>query len=358
MTRKKNAGLAVQQQQQPPPPQFTKSQSGFESAPATSSSSGSLAAWQHGSEMDLHRLSFRSTIQGRSSGLPAIVCDTISTNNSAERATAPTTGLSLAYDLHVRKSKSFHALTSLAGRPLDIERSQPMGSLQYPALTRPPTVTAKTPRSNTPGLSVGYSKTSRPAPPPPLLGSFSGKQSLLLHSPSSGTPSKKIQDVADHILSKPLPPAPPRTISRSYSSNLLRPTASSLARMQATIPPPSRQGVTPTVAKPCTMPSLQNTPSFSRLGATSSAVGLPTPRTTTLHSTATPSKKFAHLVPKSPHRRAMERHTAAGRTMGTPGGATGGLKSKTSQARLAMGHKQREIEERRRARLEGGKMVF
>ncbi|KAJ9124278.1 hypothetical protein QFC22_001078 [Naganishia vaughanmartiniae] len=315
-----------QEQRQAQPQKIAKSQSGFFGLSATSSS-GSLGG-RHRSELDLHQLSTQSANNRLVKGLSTISSTTTSIQLPTE---APATGLSLAYDLHVRKSKSSHALNafgSSAGTDIPLQKATRM-------------------------LSGGVATVSRPAPPPPPF--QAPNEGSPLHSSVNHT-IVKAQDFS-RSLSKPLK-APPRTISKSYSSNLLRPTASSLARMQATIPPPSsRPGATPAAAKSFPVPSYQDSPTFSRINTMGSAAVLPTPRAV-VPQTATPSKKLAHLVPKSPHRRAMERHTAAGRVAGGTGGSMGGLKAKTFQARLTMGQKQREIEERRRARLDGGKMVF
>lgn len=300
------------------PPQLARSRSGFFGS-STAPLNGPLGGRRLSSE----------TISKTPSGPPSMISST--TDRSGPLTEAPATGLSLAYDLHVRKSKSSQALSTFASSTGNNGSSH---------------------SSNLRTLSVGLATASRHAPPPPPFVALD--KSSPLHS-SVNRASIKGQDF-DHSLSKPLP-APPRTISRTYSSSLLRPTASSLARMQATIPPPTRLGATPAGFKSFLVPSYQDSPTFSRVKAPSSAAGLPTPRAIAAQ-TATPSKKLTHLVPKSPHRRAMERHTAAGRANGGTGGATGGLKTKTSQARLAMGQKQREIEERRRARLQGGKTVL
>ncbi|KAJ9106176.1 hypothetical protein QFC21_001319 [Naganishia friedmannii] len=320
-----------QQQRQPlgPPHKIVRSQSGFFGM-SVAHSDGSLGS-RHRSELDLHRISTKTTTNKFHSGGRSSVSDTTA-QNVQRPSEAPATGLSLAYDLHVRKSKSSQALSAFASS----------------------TGNGKTPQSsNMRTASTGFAKTLRPAPPPPPL--EVPDKGFPFHSAINGT-SRLFQEDGHSVL-KPLPPPPPRTITKSYSSNLLRPTASSLARMQATIPPPSRHGATPAANRTFIVPSYQDSPTFSRIHTAASAPALPTPRGIPT-AAATPSKKFAHLVPKSPHRRAMERHTVAGRAAGGTGGATGGLKSKTFQARLAMGQKQREIEERRRARLEEGKMVF
>lgn len=326
---KQSGGLAASKSlQQPRPPRMiARSQSGV-LGPSAPPSNGSLGGYRR-SEMDLLRLSTETNNQPPSGGFSTIS----STSHRAHQQPAiRATGLSLAYDVHVRKSKSSQALSTLGSSAGNNRSAQ----------------------SVTPAATAVVSKVSTPAPPPPPLIEALDQRSPLPSSFMHGT-SKKAQ-VVERSLSKPLP-APPRTISKSYSSSLLRPTASSLARMQATLPPPSRNTATPAAAKSFLVPSYQDSPTFSRVNIMATAASLPTPRGAPSQA-ASLIKKSAHLVPKSPHRRAMEKHTAAGRASGGTGGATGGLKTTTFQARLAMGHKQREIEERRRARLEGGKMVF
>lgn len=254
-------------------------------------------------------------------------------------SSTPQTGLSLAYDLHVRKSKSSLALAAQA-------RNASSGTDAYLASNRNGSLNATTNRpgfSHVSSLGYQYRRSGRPAPLPPVTTALPP-----MVSPHRASASTAEGDVVPTRTPRPLP-VPPVGIVRSQSSNLLRPTASSLARMQATIQPPSLGTSTP---RALTM-SQQRTP-FSRsisalsLGAAASRVGA---------TNGTPHKKASYLVPKSPHRRAMEKHTAAGRVCGTSGIASA-YKSKTSAASLAMGQKQREIEERRRARTREGMPLF
>lgn len=257
-------------------------------------------------------------------------------------SSTPQTGLSLAYDLHVRKSKSSLALTAPA------RNASSTGSKAYLASNRNSTANAPTKRtgfSHNSSLGYQYRRSDRPAPPAPVTTAF----------PSIDSPHRALTSTAPEgsvlPMRTPRPlPIPPVGIVRSQSSNLLRPTASSLARMQATVQPPSLGTSTPRAVAM----SQQRTPfsrgnSASSLGAAASRVGAPN---------GTPHKKAGYLVPKSPHRRAMEKHTAAGRVIGTSGGIASAYKSKTSAASLAMSQKQREIEERRRARAHEGMLLF
>lgn len=250
-------------------------------------------------------------------------------------ADQPVTGLSLAYDVHVRRSKSSLALStaskarqgSKAIAPLSTSQSgSAQGTLARPGF------------SKVNSLGYEYRRTGRPAPPAPnpasalhldLLQRRPAQSSLRIASPAS--------------CSKPLP-TPPVGLPRCHSSTLLRPTASSLARMQATVQPPSLASATPNSS---TAKFHQRTPFKSNMAGTLAPIPpLPLP---------SPCKKL--MVPKSPHRRAMEKHIMAGRSSGMPS-ATGGFKSRTSHASLAMGQKQREIEERRRERSRPDMPIF
>jgi hypothetical protein len=219
----------------------------------------------------------------------------------------PATGLSMAYDIHVRRSKSSLAL-NMASRALrDTATENPLSTSQTSA---PGGTLGRPGFSSSNSLGYGYRKAGRPAPPAPTSSSALQPDTLGGHHVSSITSSRVAAGT-----SRPLP-HPPVGMPRSQSSSLLRPTASSLARMQATVQPPSMLTSTPKVS---TANGYQRTPFKS------------------------------NLVPKSPHRRAMERHALGGRSSGTTS-ATGGLKSQTSHASLAMSQKQREIDGRRRAR--------
>lgn len=288
----------------------------------------------------------RSTTVGR--GQKPSGSDLTGPSTHLAASTRPQTGLSLAYDLHVRKSKSSLSLAAQSGNPSINVRD----TGTYPSLStsRNGSLSATVNRagsSSSYNLGYQYRRTGRPAPPAPVTGALPQIDSphRLCSSAVSGN-----GDVPSRT-PRPLP-IPPVGISRSQSSNLLRPTASSLARMQATVQPPSLTASTPrapgaasqqrtTYNQGVSTPSLVDTPAL-RVGMAS----------------RTPHKKASYLVPKSPHRRAMEKHTAAGRVIGASGGAAGAFKSKPSTASLAMSQKQREIEERRRARVNGGIPLF
>jgi hypothetical protein len=260
----------------------------------------------------------------------------------------PQTGLSLAYDLHVRKSKSSQALfaktskVSGSGRDFAVSASRSTsrnGSLNA-TTTRPGFA-----HSSSSGYQ--YRRNERTAPRPPIGNVLPSLDSLRR---ASNVTEPSGSAVATRTL-RPLP-IPPVGIARSQSSNLLRPTASSLARMQATVQPPSMTTGTPRTP----MTSQQKTP--FRRGISAFTSTLAASASGTGGTSGTPHKKASFLVPKSPHRRAMEKHTAAGRVVGASGGITGAYKSKTSAASLAMSQKQREIEERRRARAHDGMPLF
>lgn len=219
----------------------------------------------------------------------------------------PATGLSMAYDIHVRRSKSSLAL-NMASRALrntatETPLSTSQSGVAAGSFGRPGF-------SSSNSLGYGYRKIGRPAPPAPTSTSTLQLDTLSSHRVSPISSSRVAAGT-----SRPLP-HPPVGVPRSQSSSLLRPTASSLARMQATVQPPSMLTSTP---KASAASGYQRTPFKST------------------------------LVPKSPHRRAMERHALGGRSTGTTS-ATGGFKSQTSHASLGMSQKQREIEGRRRAR--------
>jgi hypothetical protein len=260
----------------------------------------------------------------------------------------PRTGLSLAYDLHVRKSKSSQALLaktaklSGSGRDFGVNASR--------STSRSGSLNATTTRpgfAHSSSSGYQYRRNERTAPRPPT-GNVLPSLDSLSRAPIAIEPSGSAVPTRTP---RPLP-IPPVGIARSHSSSLLRPTASSLARMQATIQPPSMTAGTPRT--PVT--SQQKTP-FSR-GISTSTSTLAASASVTSAKSGTPHKKASFLVPKSPHRRAMEKHTAAGRVVGASGGIAGAYKSKTSAASLAMSQKQREIEERRRARAHEGMPLF
>lgn len=242
-------------------------------------------------------------------------------------ADQPVTGLSLAYDVHVRRSKSSLALSTASRAPQGSRAMAPLSTSQSGSGQN----TLARPRfAKVSSLGYEYRRTGRPAPSAPTPATALHLDPLQRRSAQL---SPRIASPASCL--KPLP-TPPVGLPRSYSSTLLRPTASSLARMQATVQPPSLVSPTPdsSAVKFHQRTSFKN----NMAGTLASIPPLPLP---------SPCKKL--MVPKSPHRRAMEKHIMAGRSSGRPS-ATDGFKSRTSHASLAMGQKQREIEERRRER--------
>ncbi|GHJ88259.1 hypothetical protein NliqN6_4661 [Naganishia liquefaciens] len=289
----------------------------------------------------LLHLSHRSTGQAKEGGLPDVSpmrkSSKFETGRTASKsADQPVTGLSLAYDIHVRRSDSSLALKTASNA---VNRLKPMPTPSTNLSGSGKGIMARPGFSASNTIGYEYRRTCRLPPPLPPTATVAPLNLLERSCSKSSQKDLKASEA------KPLS-TPSVNLPRSHSSTLLRPTASSLARMQATVQPPS-------LVSGSTQSSTAN--HQQRLPFKSNVTGTAPARVIPPSPLPSPCKKL--MVPKSPHRRAMEKHILNGRTSGMPS-AAGGFKTKTSQASLAIGQKRREIEERRRARSRAGVNIY